>query len=92
LTLSCAATTTGAASNGTLSPPLGQTTITIVYTPATGSPITHTVTTDATGNYTDQITLTTIGLWQAQAHWTGNTTYLPATSAPCSFIVRIRHP
>ena len=71
--------------DGVLSPPTPGTTITIVYTPPTGSPITHQAQTSSNGSYTDTFTPTTRGIWHAQAHWAGDATYLPSDSSLCSF-------
>ena len=76
--------------SGALSPPLPETTITIVYTPPTDPPITHKAQTTSSGSYTDTFTATATGVWHAQAHWAGNASYLPSDSAVCAFSVKRR--
>jgi hypothetical protein len=71
--------------NGVLSPSTPGTTIAIVYTPPTGSPINHQAETSSDGSYTDTFTHRTKGIWHAQAHWAGDDGYLPSDSSPCSF-------
>jgi hypothetical protein len=68
-------------------PAIGGTTVSIVYTPSSGSPVTHQVTTDGSGHYTDKFDPPTGGTWQAQAHWPGDKTHLPSDSAVCTITV-----
>jgi hypothetical protein len=79
---------------GHLDPVFAGGKVRIVYTPANpqqqGPAITHTVNTDANGNYSDTVTFTQRtqdGDWQAQAFFDGQGGYNPSQSAPFAFHV-----
>jgi hypothetical protein len=74
----------GSSESGSLAPPLGGQSISIVYTPASGNPVTHVQTTGDDGSYQDSFRSTGPGRWHAQAHWAGNDQYLPADSPVCT--------
>ena len=73
---------------GVLTPPLADITITLTYIRPDGTIITRTVTTNATGGFTDVFTPDAHGIWKVYASWPGNVDYLPATSLTLSFEVR----
>jgi hypothetical protein len=76
---------------GTLTPALAGAQITLTYTHQTQGPletITNTVTTDATGNYTDTSTIPNdVGQWNVTASYPGDSTHAPATSQTCTTAV-----
>lgn len=75
----------GSSESGSLTPAIGGQTISIVYTPATGDPVTHTQTTADDGSYEDSFKPPAKqGPWRVQAHWAGNGDYLPADSSVCA--------
>ncbi len=66
---------------GTLRPGVsGQ--ISVVYTPPHGAPFTHTVTTDAQGNFSDSAPIGSdqIGAWSVAAFWLGQGRYIGSQS------------
>ncbi len=73
--------------SGNLSPTVSGTSVSITYTPSRGSPVSDTVTTDPTGNYSDSFTPRTAGEWTAQAQFAGDATRQPAASTSCTFAV-----
>jgi hypothetical protein len=76
----------GLSDSGSLTPGLAGETITIVYTPTVGSPVTHAATTADGGSYSDSVRLAP-GQWVIQAHWAGDGSYLPADSSSCSLTI-----
>ncbi len=87
LSLSCSLTQTGVTDSGTLSPAIAGASISIVYTPASGSAVTHTQSTDGSGGYSDGFAPTIPGVWHVQAHWGGDETHLPSDSSVCTLTV-----
>ena len=77
----------GAVENGTLAPAVGGASVSIVYTSPTGATITHSVSTDGGGNYTDSFVAVVKGTWHAQAHWAGDGDYLPSDSGVCTLTI-----
>jgi hypothetical protein len=67
--------------------------VTITYTRPDTVTISHTATSDATGNYTDTLTgaetspAQAQGIWTAQAHFAGDGTRDPSDSPACQFVV-----
>lgn len=69
---------------------MGGASVSIVYTPASGSPITHSTTTGDDGGYADSLLLPLVGTWQVQAHWDGDGQYLPSDSPVCTLVIGTR--
>jgi len=61
--------------SGSLTPPLPSITITITYTKPSGTSVTHSVTTDSNGKFSDSISTDETGNWKITASWTGNEAY-----------------
>ena len=57
----------------------------MTYTPPAGATIQQTVTTTATGAFTDTVASITPGTWSAQASFGGTPAYAASTSAVCQF-------
>jgi hypothetical protein len=74
----------GLKDDGDLGPSIGSATVTIVYTSPSGSTTTHTVTTDASGAYSDSLHANEIGTWHVQSHFGGDSQYLGSDSPVCS--------
>jgi hypothetical protein len=78
---------------GHLDPAFAGGVIRVVYTPeksGQGPAITHTVNTDASGNYSDTVTFTSrsqAGNWHVQAFFDGQNGYSPSQSASVAFEV-----
>jgi len=87
LTLSCSRSETGLTDGGSLSPAIGGTTISIVYTAPSGSTTTHDATTSDSGSYSDSFSLHGAGVWHVQAHWAGDDQHLPSDSSVCTITV-----
>jgi hypothetical protein len=66
---------------GTLKPPV-STHVKVIYTPPHGAPFTHTVLTDAQGNFSDTATIGSdqVGPWQVTAGWFGEGQYIGSQS------------
>jgi hypothetical protein len=81
--------TTPASVNGTLTPAVNASAVSITYTPPSTSgqqPTTDNVTTDNTGYYADSFGENASGTWTVTAKFAGDTTRAPAT-ASCTFTV-----
>ena len=87
LTLSCSVVGVAVVDSGTLAPAIAGMPISIVYTPPSGSSITHQQSTSNSGGYSDRFIANRPGLWQVQAHWGGDETHLPSDSSVCTFTV-----
>ena len=61
--------------SGSLTPPLPSITITITYAKPSGTSVTHSVTTDSNGKFTDSISTDETGNWKITASWPGNEAY-----------------
>ena len=70
---------------GSITPAVGGLTITMTYTPPAGAAIQQTVTTTATGAFTDSVASMAPGTWSAQASFGGTPAYAASTSAVCQF-------
>ncbi len=71
--------------NGYLYPAKSET-ITITYTDPSGTAVTHTVTSDSTGAFSDQNTISSAGEWKISASWAGTAD----TSGTSSNAVRVQ--
>ncbi len=71
--------------NGYLYPAASET-ITITYTDPSGTAVTHTVTSDNTGAFSDQNTISSAGEWKISASWAGTAD----TSGTSSNAVRVQ--
>jgi hypothetical protein len=72
---------------GAISPSVSGATVTLTYESPKGS-FNSTVTTGATGHYSDVLTPLEAGLWRVHASWPGNATHTGATSASVHFTVQ----
>jgi hypothetical protein len=72
--------------SGSLSPALAGAPIVLTYTPNVGSPATHTVTTDAAGNYSDTYVLPKASSVAVNASYGGDAKHQGA-SANCSITI-----
>jgi len=70
---------------GSITPAVGGLTIMLTYTPPAGAAIQQSVTTTATGAFTDSVASMTPGTWSAQASFGGTPAYAASTSAVCQF-------
>jgi len=76
------------AESGALTPAIAGTTVSIVYTPSSGSAITRQATTDGSGAYADSFNPGK-GTWQVQSHWPGDGTHLPSDSPVCTLEIKV---
>jgi M6 family metalloprotease-like protein len=65
---------------GSLTPPHANVIIAIDYTSANGTTLTHTVATDASGQFTDELLGPQVGSWQVRAIWQGDLDHCSAVS------------
>lgn len=61
--------------SGSLTPSLPSITITITYAKPSGTSVTHSVTTDSNGRFSDSISTDETGNWRITASWPGNEAY-----------------
>jgi len=61
--------------SGSLMPSLPSITITITYAKPSGTSVTHSVTTDSNGKFSDSISADETGNWRITASWPGNEAY-----------------
>ncbi|MGC8935033.1 MAG: hypothetical protein ACP5LN_07755, partial [Thermoproteota archaeon] len=61
--------------SGSLTPPLSSIKITITYIKPSGVSVTHSVTTDSSGKFSDSISTDETGNWKITASWPGNEAY-----------------
>jgi len=73
---------------GTLTPALAGVQITLTYTRPDGAVVNRTVTTDASGSFTDTFKPDMDGVWKVKARWPGNVNYVSAVSDEVSFKVK----
>jgi hypothetical protein len=74
--------------SGGLSPILAGATISLTYTRPNATTITHSVTTDSSGRFTDTITPDVSGTWSVSASYGGDTTHEPSSATPCSIFIQ----
>ncbi|MEM2261726.1 MAG: hypothetical protein QXK24_04670 [Ignisphaera sp.] len=72
---------------GSINPARPGATVTITYTKPDYTTITHTVTADSTGSYTDKLTVDMKGKWNVKSSWPGDSDYEGATSTTLTFNV-----
>jgi hypothetical protein len=61
--------------SGSLTPSLPSITVTITYAKPSGTSVTHSVTTDSNGKFSDSISADETGNWRITASWPGNEAY-----------------
>ncbi len=76
----------GRAFAGHVTPALAGLSITMTYTPPVGAAVSQAVTTDAAGQFSDQVAVMTPGYWTAVASFAGNAGYGASASPSCSFL------
>jgi PKD repeat protein len=75
---------------GVLRPPAPNATITVTYTPPSGTPETETLPANADGAFQGAaMSPRQAGRWLVQSSWAGNAEYEPATSQTCVFLVEL---
>jgi outer membrane protein assembly factor BamB len=77
---------------GSMTPAASGETITLTYTPPSGSPIARTVTTDSQGHYQDMYQPQSNGTWSVTASFAGDTQYSAASSPTATFTVGAEQP
>lgn len=73
--------------SGSISPPRGGVTVTLIYTTPDGTTLTRTASTTEAGAYIDAYTPEKGGSWSVRASWAGDEEYNGAKSPPASFTV-----
>jgi hypothetical protein len=70
---------------GTLSPAVGATTVTLTYRNPNGTVHTRSLTTLTNGTFHDSFPVPTVGAWTVQASWPGDATHNPSNSPNVAF-------
>jgi hypothetical protein len=76
-------TVSGGVGIGVLTPAVDSASVSIAYTSPEGT-ITHSVSTASSGYYRDRFVPASKGAWHVQAHWDGDSMYLPSDSPECT--------